>query len=136
MEKEKERMKNVTSLPKNLSLLLAFLGLTLLCLGVSTDKSSNCLFCCLPGLQNYISFMYKVSVTNLSPVDLHLIFDNLSSRYGVWRTWFWSISNLIFIACIASKIQVRSRPKMEFVKLHFFNLIFQKSTWGLFLHSQ
>jgi hypothetical protein len=80
MEKEKERMKNVTSLPKNLSLLLAFLGLTLLCLGVSTDNGSNCLFCCCPGLQNYI---LCIKFLIFSPVDLHLIFEKLSSNYGV-----------------------------------------------------
>ena len=32
---------------------------------------------------------------------------------------FWSISHLIFTACVACKIQVQNRPKMEFVEIHF-----------------
>ena len=41
---------------------------------------------------------------------------------------FWSISNLIFTACVACKIQVRNRPKMDFIELHFLKSIFQKSS--------
>ena len=31
---------------------------------------------------------------------------------------FWSISNLIFTACIACKFQVQNRPKMDLVENH------------------
>ena len=41
---------------------------------------------------------------------------------------FWSISNLIFTACVACKIQVLNRPKMVFVDVHFLKSIFQKSS--------
>ena len=34
------------------------------------------------------------------------------------------ISNLIYTACVACRIQERIRPKMEFVKIHFFKPIF------------
>ena len=32
---------------------------------------------------------------------------------------FWSVSKLIFNARVACKIQVRNRPKMEFVEIQF-----------------
>ena len=41
---------------------------------------------------------------------------------------FWSSSNLIFTACVAYKIPVQNRPKMEFVEIHFLKSIFQKSS--------
>ena len=47
---------------------------------------------------------------------------------------FWSIPNLIFTACVACKIQVRNRPKINFVQLDFSNFIFQKSSADQYGH--
>ena len=61
------------------------------------------------------------------PIDLHLIFEKSSLKNQVGQT-FLSISNLIFTACVACKIQVQNRQKIKFVQLDFLNLIFQKSS--------
>ena len=55
------------------------------------------------------------------PIDLHLIFEKSSLKNQVGQT-FLSISNLIFTACVACKIQVQNR-----LKTSSFNLIFQTS---------
>ena len=41
---------------------------------------------------------------------------------------FWSTLNLNFAGYTSSKNQVRNRPKMEFVEIHFSKSIFQKSS--------
>ena len=41
---------------------------------------------------------------------------------------FWSISNLNFVGYTDSNNQVRTRPKIRFIQIHFSNLIFQKSS--------
>jgi hypothetical protein len=38
------------------------------------------------------------------------------------------ISNLIFIACVACKIQVQDRQEIKYVRLVFSNSIYQKSS--------
>ena len=64
----------------------------------------------------------------LLPIDLYLIFENWVCKIKLDELDFWSISNLIFTACVACKIQVRNRPKIKFVQLDFSNLNFQKSS--------
>ena len=41
---------------------------------------------------------------------------------------FWSTSNLNFAGYTGSKNQVRTRPKIKFIQIHFSNLIFQISS--------
>ena len=59
-------------------------------------------------------------------IDLHLIFEKLSLKNQVERTWFFVYFELNFY-CLC-KIQVWNRLKIKFVHFDFSNLIFQKSS--------
>jgi hypothetical protein len=56
---------------------------------VSIDNSSNCLFCCCPGLQKYTLCKYAIFLCNLSPCW---------SAFDFWKIKFeiWNSTNLIF----------------------------------------
>ena len=52
--------------------------------------------------------------------DLHLFFKKLISKNWFRKTDLEELHFLVFItACVARKIQVRNRPKMELVEIHF-----------------
>ena len=61
------------------------------------------------------------------PILLYLIFEKSSLKNLVWGTWFLTFKNQ-FQNWFCSKNPFRNRLKIQFVKLNFSNMIFQKSS--------
>ena len=64
------------------------------------------------------------------PFDLHLIFEKSSCKNQVRQTWFLAYKNQFrnWFLHAGSKNPVQNRLKIQFFKLNFSKLIFQKSS--------
>ena len=79
-----------------------------------------------PGIASLVTS--KLVALILPPDDLHLILEKLISKNEVRQTPFLVYFKLDLTACVACKIQVSNRSKLDFIELHLLKSIFQKSS--------